>query len=275
MKLYYNKTINENVNLIYNEIKKMKHKIEGAENAIKELKEKYEKRKKQVEIKQKTQKMFVSKKYWFQKFRWFILPNATLVVGGKDATTNEILIKKHLDKNDIVFHTEMPGSPFVIMKRNFELPDDIKLNFSDYSEENSLEDIAVFTASFSRAWRNGITNLEVYWVNPDQVSKTMPSGEYAGKGSFMIYGKKNLMNATLELAIGKFKNIIMIGPKRAIEHLSPESMFLLYPSLSGLKMSEVANKIAKFWKVDQSEILQLLPSGKSIMKLHENQKFSK
>ena len=32
-----------------------------------------------------------------------------------------------------------------------------------------------------------------YWVTPDQVSKTAPSGEYLTVGSFMIRGKKNFL----------------------------------------------------------------------------------
>merc|ERR1711874_506461 len=32
-----------------------------------------------------------------------------------------------------------------------------------------------------------------YWVYPDQVSKTAPTGEYLTVGSFMIRGKKNFM----------------------------------------------------------------------------------
>lgn len=276
MKLNYLKSINENVNEIYKEIKHMKHKIDGAELAIAELEEKYEKRKKEVAvIREKKRKMLASKKYWFQKFRWFVTRSGGIAVGGKDATTNEILIKKHVEKDDIIFHTEMPGSPFVVVKKKFELPkefqDDLKPVPGDFRDD--IEDAAVFTASFSRGWKNGITDLDVYWVLPDQVSKTLPSGEYAGKGSFMIYGKKNEINASLELAISKFGSTLMIAPIAVIEHYcrlnNVGEYFTLFPSSSGLKVSQIANKLSRYWKIEQNEVLQILPSGTSILSRKE------
>lgn len=36
-----------------------------------------------------------------------------------------------------------------------------------------------------------VTNA--YWVTGEQVSKTAPTGEYLGTGSFMIRGKKNFL----------------------------------------------------------------------------------
>ena len=42
-----------------------------------------------------------------------------------------------------------------------------------------------------------------YWVRPDQVSKTAPSGEYLTVGSFMIRGKKNFLPpSTLIMGFG-------------------------------------------------------------------------
>jgi len=43
-------------------------------------------------------------KEWYEKFRWFISSDDFLILGGRDATSNEIVIKKHTEKNDLVFH---------------------------------------------------------------------------------------------------------------------------------------------------------------------------
>lgn len=48
-----------------------------------------------------------------------------------------------------------------------------------------------------------MTALNVYWINPDQVSKSPPSGQFLKKGSFMIKGKKNFVRGIpLQVAIG-------------------------------------------------------------------------
>jgi hypothetical protein len=44
----------------------------------------------------------------------------------------------------------------------------------------------------SKAWEAKIVT-SAYWVNPDQVSKSAPTGEYLTTGSFMIRGKKNYL----------------------------------------------------------------------------------
>ena len=44
----------------------------------------------------------------------------------------------------------------------------------------------------SRAWSAKIVT-SAWWVRAEQVSKTAPSGEYLGTGSFMIRGTKNFL----------------------------------------------------------------------------------
>ena len=53
------------------------------------------------------------KREWYEKFHWFFSSEGFLCVGGKDATSNEVIIKKHLEKNDLVLHTDMAGSPLL------------------------------------------------------------------------------------------------------------------------------------------------------------------
>ncbi len=36
----------------------------------------------------------IKPKKWFEKFRWFVSSDGFLVVAGKDAITNEVLVKK-------------------------------------------------------------------------------------------------------------------------------------------------------------------------------------
>jgi predicted ribosome quality control (RQC) complex YloA/Tae2 family protein len=134
----------------------------------------------------------VKNKEWFEKFRWFISSDGFLVVAGKDAVSNEVLVKKHVAKNDPVFHADVTGSPFVVVK----------------TEGKALSELVIreageFAASFSRGWREGMSSIDVYWVNLDQLSKTGPSGEYVAHGAFAVVGKRNWMRGLpLKVAVG-------------------------------------------------------------------------
>jgi len=91
---------------------------------------------KKIIIKQQTSKE------WYERYRWFITTDGLLAIGGRDASSNSAIIRKHLTENDIVFHAEVHGSPFFIIKNTGNL------------EETglSLQQVAVATVSFSRAW---------------------------------------------------------------------------------------------------------------------------
>ena len=103
------------------------------------------------------------------------------------------------------------GAPFVI----------IKTEGREISEQ-TIKEAAEFAAAFSSAWKEMFSAVDVYWVHPDQVSKTPPSGEFLSKGSFMIYGKKNyLRKISLRTTIGvvtkqEEQTKVIGGPKDAI-----------------------------------------------------------
>lgn len=132
-----------------------------------------------------------SPRFWYEKFRWSITRNDFIVVAGKDASQNEVLVKKHLRDKDIFLHADIHGAPATILLLDSKEP-----GIED------IEDAAVIAACYSRAWRAGYSYVDVYWVRGEQVSKTPPSGEYIGKGAFMIYGKREYLRKPLLLGIG-------------------------------------------------------------------------
>jgi len=180
------RSASSNIDMLYNKIKENKLKIQRMKDKIKELESvKVEDEKRTITVKE------VKKKSWYENYLWFHTSNGFLAVAGRDSSQNEALIKKRTEKTDIVFHADIHGSPFLILKTQGK----------EVKEEDLLE-AAQFVASYSSAWKAGIGSLDVYWVKPEQVSKQAPSGTYLGKGSFMIYGKKNyIRNVPLELAI--------------------------------------------------------------------------
>jgi predicted ribosome quality control (RQC) complex YloA/Tae2 family protein len=195
----------------YERAKKAQKKMEGARKAILETQSKIEQlhREKQQIVKARKPPPVRRERAWYEKFRWFRSSDGFLIIGGKDAATNEILIKKYMEPHDLVFHADIVGAPFVLIKTEGKTP-----------SEQSLREAAQFAASYSRAWREGFGAVDVYWIRPNQVSKSPPSGQHLKKGSFMIRGAKNyLRRVLLGVAIGvQVKDHVKIvgGPPEAI-----------------------------------------------------------
>ncbi len=198
------KTLFENAAEFYDRGKKAKQRSVGAlaalEHSQKQLVEiqadlnEAERLKslKPAEVLEELSKRRVESKEWFEKFRWFTSSEDFLVVAGKDVVSNEVLIKKHTASNDVVFHAEIVGSPFVVVKTE-----------GREVGEQTLHEAGEFAASFSRAWREGMGSADVYWVNPDQLSKSGPSGESVPHGAFAVTGKRSWMRgAPLQVAVG-------------------------------------------------------------------------
>jgi predicted ribosome quality control (RQC) complex YloA/Tae2 family protein len=212
--LNFRRSIQANANKYYMRSKKAEKKLRGAEKTLHETEAKIEGLEKQVRLAKATQRPLAKrrKKEWFEKFRWFRSSDSFLVIGGRDSTTNEILIKRHMEPHDLVFHAEILGAPFVLIKTEGETP-----------PERTIKEAAQLAASYSRAWKEMLTALNVYWVNPDQVSKTPPSGQFLKKGSFMIRGTKNFVRGVpLQVAIGvetgEERIKVIGGPGDAIAH---------------------------------------------------------
>lgn len=188
-------TAQDNAAEYYERAKKIENKIKGLERAIEETIAKMEAAKSKAYMKLKEASKApkpVRRGEWYEKFRWFYSSEGFLIIGGRDASTNEVIIRRYTDKHDIVFHADIPGSPFVVIKTYERQPG-----------EDTILEAAQFTASYSRAWREHMGAVDVYWVKPEQVSKTPPSGQHLGKGSFMIYGARNYIRSVpLEIAIG-------------------------------------------------------------------------
>ena len=248
-----NKSIEENASNYYEKAKKLKKKILGAEEALKKSQKKLrqlEQKKEKLDVKEeKKTKAKQRKKEWYEKFRWFKTSDNFLVIGGRDATSNEIVIKKHTDKDDLVFHTDMAGSPFFVIKSD-------KKKIS----KSAIKEVADATCTFSRAWKLGLQTSDVFYVTPEQVSRKAKSGEYLTKGAFMIYGKTNYIENQVNLAIGITKeNAIMTGPLEAIKKHCEKHLTL---TQGDEKVSSIAKKISHKLEIhDLDGIIRALPAG--------------
>lgn len=194
----------ENAASFYERGKKARQKLEGARAALEDSRRKLAEVEKKMhkaeeleqvkpaEAMQELAKHKVKHKEWFEKFRWFVSSDGFLVVAGKDATSNEVLVKKYTEDKDVVFHADIVGAPFVVVKTEGKKP-----------SEQCLREAGEFAAAFSRGWREGFGSVDVYWVKPEQLSKGGPSGESVSHGAFVVRGERNWMRGTpLRIAVG-------------------------------------------------------------------------
>ena len=245
------KSVEENAGKYFEAAKKAKKKLEGAKAALAETKKKLDLLLHQESqfLEEQAQKAVKTekKREWYEKFHWFISSEGFLCLGGKDATSNELVIKKHTDRNDLVLHTDMAGSPFFVIKNGQE------------AGEETIKEAAQAVAVYSRAWKLSHTSADVFYVKPEQVTKEARPGEYIPKGSFMIYGKTQYLYPKLEYAIGLIGEEIIGGPASAVEKQT-KNFVLVMPGKENKGI--LAKKIKHQLKGgDLDEIAKFLPAG--------------
>lgn len=123
------------------------------------------------------------KVHWFEKFNWFVTSENYLVISGRDAQQNELVVKRYLGKGDLYIHADLHGASSTVIKNH---------NPTVAIPPLSINQSGAFTVCRSAAWDSKIVT-SAWWVHPNQVSKTAPTGEYLTVGSFMIRGKKNFL----------------------------------------------------------------------------------
>lgn len=265
IELDLSKSIEENATLYFQKAKEAKKRIAGAKKAL----EIGEVKQKEKEIKAAAKKMdkemgkqkVLRKKKWFEQFRWFFTTDNLLVVGGKDAQSNEQIVKNKMKKNDIYFHAEVFGAPHCIIVA----PEELK-GQEFIAPENSMKEAASFAVTFSKAWEEVRPQADAYSVKPEQVSKSTKSGESLGAGAFMIYGERNWFKKTpLSCAIGFFhrERILMSGPLAAVKKHCNFSFELKQGRLSkeqiAKQLKELFEKKGYSFSID--EFVSIMPNG--------------
>ena len=253
-------SIPENTEVYYNKGKKAKRKIKGVyiaiEKTLKEINKAKNKRDVALEQIIVPERRVKKELKWFEKLRWFLSSDGFLVVGGRDASTNETIVKHYLENNDIYLHSDIHGAPSVVIKSNGK---DIP--------ESTINEAACVAASFSSAWLKGFGSQDVYWVHPGQVSKTPQSGEFVAKGAFIIRGSRNYVRGVpLLIAVGIVDyegERIMAGPPQALEKYT-NNYVIIKPGYT--KKEEISREILKRINTDNfltlDDVIGVLPSGK-------------
>ncbi len=111
------------------------------------------------------------------KLRELTTKNKTLVLAGKDEKSNESLISQ-VSPDEIVLHTEKPGSPFVNIKGSPNAED--------------IKEAAIFCASKSQDWRDNKSDVVVHKFLGKDIYKRkgMKTGTFGVKKHTKIKVKK-------------------------------------------------------------------------------------
>ena len=265
--------------LLFSRAKELERGAINIDKASEELRLRVEKLQNQTQkIHEKIQFSKLESKQWYERYRWFVTSDGYLVIGGRDASSNSAIIRKYMTENDIIFHAEIHGSPFFLVKN---------VNNQEKQDSSYVEETAQATVSFSRAWKDGLSSGDAYWVFPNQVKKGAPTGQFLPKGSFVIEGKRNFCRGIeLKLSIGlvqiEKKYSIVCGPLNAVRKRSLVFTSLLPGGTDSMNLakkvkSEFVRAISEFdqslaeycKKISLDEFIRMLPPGQSKIKRAE------
>jgi predicted ribosome quality control (RQC) complex YloA/Tae2 family protein len=251
---------------LYQKAKRLESKLSGLKTSTRETELLLEKLvAKEIELRQPVKPEERPVKEWFEKFRWFYSSDGLLIIGGRDATSNEVLLKRHTNPEDFVMHAEVHGAPFFVMKTGGVQP-----------TAETLRETAQACVSFSRFWKEGIRSGDAYWVRPEQVTKRAPAGEYLGRGAFMIRGTRNYVRGVeVALALGVTERdsnvLLMSGPPSAVRSQCQTYVEIyqgrVSPAEAARKILAILRKKAsetirsQLIKVTMDDVIRLFPAG--------------
>lgn len=253
LSLDISESVEGNARRYYEAAKKARKKLEGAIAALEDARKSMGDKAKdepasgrEVKARQKP-----TKKFWFERFRWFISSEGAIVLGGKDAKSNDILVKRHLQPGDRYAHADVHGAPSVVVKMR------------EGVTEVTLHEACEFAVATSKAWNAKIGSAAGYWVLPEQVSKTPQSGEFLAKGAFVIRGRRNYTDKLeIKLGVGEIEHEenrkIMCGPESAVKKLARRYIVIKPGSMD---KNMLAKRLAESFEVPIEEIQSILPPG--------------
>ena len=182
----------------------------------------------------------------YQKYKWFFTSTGILVIGGKSAAQNDTLLESVLNAQHeyMIMHTHARGSPFTVRCAPVK-----ELN------QQSLLEAAIFTASFSQAWKQGKREALVDMFKSTQIHKnpTMKAGTWG------VYGTVQKLKVPLQLALTRQKGILRAVPLSAVK--GKKKRLLLSPG--SITKDELLPKVEL--ELDEAlckeEVLQAVPAG--------------
>ncbi|HYT00074.1 MAG TPA: ribosome rescue protein RqcH [Thermoplasmata archaeon] len=249
--LGYEQDVTANAQALYDRRKEAQIKAQRVEESIAASRAEMEAaRAKAVKV-AKRPKPKATKALWFEAYRWTLSSEGFLILGGRDARTNDQLVKKHLKEGDRYAHADVHGAPSTVIKDGSK------------AGEPTLREACEFALAYSKAWSAGLAGGSAFWVLPEQVSKQAESGEFLPRGAFVIRGKRNYVHdLPIRLAVGEVEveghRKIMGGPLSAVVARASRHVVVM----PGKEDREaIAKRLAAAFAVPIEEIGRVLPPG--------------
>jgi predicted ribosome quality control (RQC) complex YloA/Tae2 family protein len=187
---------------LFDEAKRARSKLSGARKALEETRKRIEGAQRQRESRAPGTEgpgvLAAHRARWFERFRWFLSSDGVLVIGGRDAASNDLIVRRYLSPSDVYIHADVHGAPSVVVRHPGQGPPE--------PSETTLQEAGQWAVSFSKAWRAGHASADAFWATPDQVSKAAGTGEFVARGAWVIHGTRHwLRNLPLELGLGEIR----------------------------------------------------------------------
>jgi len=245
--LEYTRSAQENAEAYFDKSKEAKKKLEGAEQAIKKLEQRVKELEKGKFIAKELKKK--EEREWYENFYWFFTSNGMLAIGGRSAQQNEQVNAKYFDAKDVFFHANVFGASVVVLKNGEDASDEIK------------EEVAQFAASFSKAWEDGLSNVDVFSAKREQVSKSESTGHLA-TGSFLISGSR-AWHRNVKLELYAFLSEKKKGPENKMNPplqsvLANTGKFSVVPAITFRKATELKGVRLVQGKIKKSDAAKTL-----------------
>jgi predicted ribosome quality control (RQC) complex YloA/Tae2 family protein len=194
--------------------------------------------------------------HWFEKYRWFLSSEGILVIGGRDAGSNDLIVRRYLKPADLYIHADIHGAPSVVVKHDETGAIPIG--------NPTLTEAGQFGVAFSKAWRAGLASASAFWVRADQVSKAAASGEFVARGAWVIHGSKNVLrDLPTELAIGtvdyRGESLWSVAPPSALRARG-RVLAVVTPG-DERRRAEVEVELSQSLELPRSRLQALLPAG--------------
>lgn len=110
------------------------------------------------------------------KYREFTLSTGTKILLGKDAESNDELMKEFKGKKNFILHTVKPGSPFCVL-------------MEDNPDVKEIYEAGVICSAKSQDWRDNKKDVELHLFSGKEIKKPF----LAKTGTWNITSKPKLI----------------------------------------------------------------------------------
>ncbi|MGA7923072.1 MAG: ribosome rescue protein RqcH [Thermoplasmata archaeon] len=259
-RLIRGRSLTESAQAIYEEAKRVQLKLAGAREALAATEHRLQGPPPidgpHASTSSKASPVGTGRKLWFERYRWFLSSEGAIVIGGRDAASNDLVVRRYLKAGDRYVHADIHGAPSVIVKHPEPGQDPVT--------ETTLREAAQFGVAFSKAWRAGLAAGDAFWVEADQVSKAAATGEFVARGAWVIHGRKNVIrDLPLELGLGMVSvqgaERWTAAPRSSVERWG-KVRFLLTPGEERERLAR-ERELTESLGIPSSLLQGLLPAG--------------